>query len=120
MDYINRYNLTFNVKHQTISIEHQDRVLTIKMDADRNPYTKSIVPQNATFISHSLVSKNPSGGSTAPSSTDAHLSVVATELSRLFLPSITDQISSIHSNMIASCTKTQSSCSVEIEYSEFS
>ena len=34
MDYINAFNLSINVKSQTISIEHQQRVLTMKIDSD--------------------------------------------------------------------------------------
>lgn len=34
MDYINSFNLSINVKRQTISIEHQKRVLTMKIDSD--------------------------------------------------------------------------------------
>ena len=36
MDYINAFNLSINVKRQTISIEHQKRVLTMKIDSDDN------------------------------------------------------------------------------------
>lgn len=34
MDYINSYNLNVNVKEQTISIEHQNRIFTINIDQD--------------------------------------------------------------------------------------
>ena len=36
MDYINLYNLSFNVKHQIISIEHQDRILTMNINPDKS------------------------------------------------------------------------------------
>jgi hypothetical protein len=41
MDYINRYNLSFNVKHQTISIEYRNHLLTINIDPD---YKLSKIP----------------------------------------------------------------------------
>ena len=34
MDYVNRYNLSFNVTHQTVSIEHKHRMLTINIDPE--------------------------------------------------------------------------------------
>lgn len=36
MDYINSYNLSFDVKHQTITIEYQNRLLTMDIDPTYN------------------------------------------------------------------------------------
>jgi len=41
MDYINKYNLSFDVKHQTITVESRARLLVMNIDPD---YTFSKIP----------------------------------------------------------------------------
>ena len=50
MDYINLYNLTFNVKHQIISIEHQDRILTMNINPDQSVTRISVISSKAVVI----------------------------------------------------------------------
>ena len=66
MDYINLYNLSFNVKQHIISIEHQDRILTMNINPDKSvtripvtsskaivipPYSTRAVPVNVPISS---------------------------------------------------------------------
>ena len=50
MDYINLYNLSFNVKHQIISIEHQDRILPMNINPDKSVTGISVTSSKAIVI----------------------------------------------------------------------
>ena len=115
MDYINRYNLSFNVRHQTISIEYQNSFLTINMDADRNFSTNSIVSKNATFISNSNVATSSSDGNTVSQQSNTNQSIDNKELPRSFFPSIIDRVSLDGSNRITCCTNIRSVFSVQVD-----
>ena len=50
MDYINLYNLSINVKHQTISIEHHNRILTVNVDPDNQIQKIPVTSARSIFI----------------------------------------------------------------------
>lgn len=41
MDYINKYNLCIDVKHQKISIEYQNRLFSLSIDSDKKRYSQT-------------------------------------------------------------------------------
>ncbi len=50
MDYINLYNLSIDVKQQTISIEHHNRILTINIDSDYELRRIPVVSSESTYL----------------------------------------------------------------------
>ncbi|CAF3293289.1 unnamed protein product, partial [Rotaria socialis] len=50
MDYINLYNLSFNVKLQTISIEYESRILTMPINSDCKVNTVPVILSASTYI----------------------------------------------------------------------
>ena len=50
MDYINKYNLNINVKQQTISIEYNNRILTLNIDQDGELHKIPVTSSNPIYI----------------------------------------------------------------------
>ncbi|CAF4429716.1 unnamed protein product, partial [Rotaria magnacalcarata] len=50
MDYINLYNLSFDVKHQTISIEYRKRLLTMNIEPGYKLKRISVIPSKSLYI----------------------------------------------------------------------
>ncbi|CAF4536730.1 unnamed protein product, partial [Rotaria socialis] len=50
MDYINLYNLSFDVKHQTISIEYRKRLLTMNIEPDYKLKRISVISSKSLYI----------------------------------------------------------------------
>ncbi|CAF2241730.1 unnamed protein product, partial [Rotaria magnacalcarata] len=50
MDYINLYNLSIDVKHQAISIEYRNRLLTTNIDPDYPLYKIPVTSSNSIYI----------------------------------------------------------------------
>ena len=104
MDYINRYNLSIDVKHQSISIEHNDRLLTMTIDEDSKPSSTSVV-----------ATRSP-GVNTVISTTNIDNQINHIESPYPFLPSIINRNSLINTTMTLSCNALSSPSSSTDSY----
>ena len=114
MDYINRYHLSFSVKHQTISIEYQNTLLTIKMNNPPTLLNQSTVSLKDTLMSSSIMATNPPGGTTDHQPVDMNRSDEVCEFPCSFLPSITHKLDMQNPNIVASCPEKKFSSSLSV------
>jgi hypothetical protein len=106
MDYINKYNLSIDVKHQTISIEYNNHFLTLNMDRKSTPSSKSVVATRS------------SGVATVISTSKLDDPIDPIQSPHAFLPSIMHNNISSHANTTLSCNALTSSISSTDNYIE--